>query len=472
MYVNNDTWLSEDGANERRAQLKLDQLALALRSIEFNHWLIPVFAGVICLLFRRWIGTAQLLGWLAMVAVSVVPLAVVAGYFAKKKPKAADAQRWVIAVSAGFFFAAAAWASLSFLLWQPHSDLNHMIVLLLLAVTLAGSAAMLSTSIPLAAIAFVLYGGALVLAPLQEGGEIYNGLSLLALLYIGYFAHMAKQVHKTARDMLLLRNDKNDLIMALASAKVESDTARTHAEAASVAKSQFLANMSHELRTPLNAILGFSEIISTDVMHGDRSKDREYADLIHTSGQHLLTLINDILDLAKIEAGKLVLRESEIDLDRLIDELQAFVAPKAAAGHCMLAKRIPADFPHILGDERAIKQILLNLLSNAVKFTLPGGAVTAFARLEQDGRAAFGVADTGVGIAPEDQTLVFQKFGQGRHDIVTADKGTGLGLPIVKGLVEAHGGSVVLESRLAEGTIVTVTLPASRVLSAPLQAVS
>jgi two-component system cell cycle sensor histidine kinase PleC len=164
--------------------------------------------------------------------------------------------------------------------------------------------------------------------------------------------------------------------------------------------------------------------------------------------------------------------ETELDLDRMIDEAHTLMTPKAAAGGCRLAKEVDASMPHLFADERAVKQVLLNLLSNAVKFTPAGGSVTSFARAEDDGRIALGVRDTGVGIAKEDQALVFQKFGQGRHDIVTADQGTGLGLPIVKGLVEAHGGSIVLESEVGVGTTVTARFPATRARAKLLRAAS
>jgi two-component system cell cycle sensor histidine kinase PleC len=230
--------------------------------------------------------------------------------------------------------------------------------------------------------------------------------------------------------------------------------------------------MSHELRTPLNAILGFSEIICTNAVHGDTARDRDYAGLINQSGHHLLTLINDVLDLAKIEAGRLVLREAELDLDRLIDEAHILMEPKAAAGGCRLAKEVDASLPYLFADERAVKQVLLNMLSNAVKFTPAGGTVTSFARVEADGCIAVGVKDTGVGIAKEDLALVFQKFGQGRHDVVTADQGTGLGLPIVKGLVETHGGSIALESEPGLGTTITARFPATRARPAKQRAAS
>src|SRR5262249_32853727 len=154
----------------------------------------------------------------------------------------------------------------------------------------------------------------------------------------------------------------------------------------------------------------------------------------HGSGQHLLTLINDVLDLAKIEAGSFELRESDVDLGRLIDETAALMAPRAQSGGCALDVAVAPALPLVQADERARKQIALNLLSNAIKFT-PGGEVRVFAEAEAEGGIVFGVADNGVGIAIEDQARIFESFGQGRHDVAINDKGTGLGLPIALGLV-------------------------------------
>ena len=345
-------------------------------------------------------------------------------------------------------------------LWSPHDDLNNLIIVLLLACTVAGNGALVGSSRPMAVVVFAVYGSALVIAPLRTGGLIYNGIAALAVIFVVYLAWMSMQIYRTARDMLMLRNDKSDLIVALAQAKTESDIARERAEAASRAKSQFLANMSHELRTPLNAILGFSELICVRAF-GDIEKHYEYAGLIHGSGQHLLTLINDVLDLAKIESGGFELRESDVDLARLIDDAAALMAPRAQSGGCTIAVAIAPALPLAHADERALKQIMLNLLSNAIKFT-PGGAVEIFAHAEPKGGIVFGISDNGIGIAQEDQARVFENFGQGRHDVAINDRGTGLGLPIALGLVRAHGGRIALESELGQGTRVSVHLPASR----------
>jgi len=453
-----------DGAREQK--LALDQLALALRNLRPNAWMMPALAAVICVMFHQWLPAGQLVLWFAIVALAGIPIALVSRRYGARAPEESQGGRPILIAAAAYFLFTMGWASLGFFLWVPHNDLACLIVVMLLACTVAGNGALVGASRALTAISYVSYGTALVVAPLQSGGTVYDGIALLAVLYIGYMLYMSRQIYLTAQDMLLLRYDKNDLIEALARSKTDSDAARENAERASRAKSQFLANMSHELRTPLNAILGFSEMITSRVFAEKPDKHYEYAGLIHDSGHHLLTLINDILDLAKIEAGSWTLREVELDLAAIVVEAIAMVRPRAEASGCGLESEIMRGLPHIHGDQRAIKQMLLNLLSNAIKFTPRGGHVTVFARTAPDGGIMLGVSDTGVGIAPEDQERVFQNFGQGRHDVVTADKGTGLGLPIVKGLVEAHDGRIELLSTVGEGTTVIVYLPASRAVPA------
>ena len=450
-----------DTIPDERTALVPDQLRLALNNLRPNYWLMPIFGAIICAMFARWVDASALITWLGLVALAGLPL----GYVSTRVPATFVSEQaehaWLNAATLSYLLFAVAWSSMGLMFWRQGSDLNHMLIMLIVACTLAGNSALVGASRTLTIVGYVAYGLALVLLPLREGGIIYDGLSLLALLFVCYLAYMSRQIYFTARDMLRLRDDKSDLILELAHAKDRSDKAAAHAEAASRAKSQFLANMSHELRTPLNAILGFSELIQSGHFH-ESQKHEEYAGIIHQSGHHLLALINDILDLARIEAGSLTLRETGVDVAELLAGCTKLMAVKAEQAGISLLSELAPSLPFLHADERAVKQIVINLLSNAVKFTPPGGAVTVFARVEEDGRLALGVTDTGIGIGEADHRRVFENFGQGRHDIVATDKGTGLGLPIVKGLIEAHGGAVTLVSALGEGTTVTVFFPASR----------
>jgi two-component system, cell cycle sensor histidine kinase PleC len=241
---------------------------------------------------------------------------------------------------------------------------------------------------------------------------------------------------------------------------------RSSALASSRAKSEFLATMSHELRTPLNVILGFSEMLKNGIRH---DKAMEYAEIIHTSGRHLLSLINDVLDLSKIEAGKYEVKTTHIPVRELVCDCASLMQPGADNAGVALRLDIPLVMPVLYADPRALRQILLNLLSNAIRFTRSGGEVTVTASIAQSGEFCLEVSDTGVGIAEEDLTRVFESFGQGRHDAVNQTQGTGLGLPIVRGLAEAQGGRVTLDSMKNCGTCVRVFLPMGKRRELPRQ---
>jgi signal transduction histidine kinase len=247
--------------------------------------------------------------------------------------------------------------------------------------------------------------------------------------------------------------------------EAELRLARDQAETASRAKSSFLANIGHELRTPLNAILGFSEIIQKQTLGPVGTPQySEYAADIHESGLYLLEIINDILDLSKIEAGRMELHEQQVDLARTVATVIRLCAERALAGGITVSAALGGGPPPLHADERAVKQILVNLLSNAVKFTPQGGQVTIGCRVEVDGRLALFVADTGIGIAAKDMAIVLAPFGQVDSSHNRRYPGTGLGLPLVKSLAELHGGELVLESKVGQGTTATVRLPAWRVL--------
>jgi two-component system cell cycle sensor histidine kinase PleC len=448
-------------------RIVLEQLTFALRTMQPTNWVMPVIAAIMCAMFSQWVPWTRLALWIGLVGVTLVPIATTMHRYLKNVPER-GANRWVARFVVTFIIFGLAWDSLAFLLWAPNNEFNHILIVLMFAAILASTTALVSASRPLALVGFGLYVPPLIIVPLIDGGFVFDCLALMGAVYTAYMVLLSNQIHTMVRDMFILRNDKNDLIAELGRAKAESDAARYRAESANRAKSQFLANMSHELRTPLNAIIGFSEVIATGAFAVDTKKYVGYGEMIFKSGHHLLALINDVLDLAKIEAGALKLKESEFDIAEILADGLVVMEPKAQAGGCALAIDVADNLPPICADERAIRQVLLNLLSNAVKFTPPGGTITVFAQKSTGAALVFGVRDTGVGIAAEDQGRIFEQFGQGRHDIVIKDKSTGLGLPIVKGLVEAHGGRIELESKVGAGTCVSIFLPVVRARPRPL----
>ena len=243
--------------------------------------------------------------------------------------------------------------------------------------------------------------------------------------------------------------------------------AKESAEQMSRAKSDFLATMSHELRTPLNAVIGFSELIMREAFGAVGPRYVSYARDIHTSGTHLLDIINDILDLSKIEAGKLELSEEVVDLAKLAESSLRLVQGRASEGGVRLVRAMPAELCSIRADGRALKQILINLLSNAIKFTPVGGSVTLGALVERDGALTITVSDTGIGMRPEDIPRALEPFSQIESSLTRRFEGTGLGLPLCKRLAELHGATLELTSAPAVGTKATVSFPVSR--SLPLQ---
>jgi two-component system cell cycle sensor histidine kinase PleC len=244
-------------------------------------------------------------------------------------------------------------------------------------------------------------------------------------------------------------------------------TARDKAESANRAKSAFMAVMSHELRTPLNAILGFSEVMKSEVFGAHVVPTyKEYANDIHGSGVHLLNLINEILDLSRIEAGRYELNEESVSLTAVVDDCNHLLNLRAKNRGITVHEAFEADLPRIWADERGVRQICLNLLSNAIKFTPQGGEIWLKVGWTASGGQYLLVKDTGPGIPEEEISIVLASFGQGSNAIKSAEQGAGLGLPIVQGLVDLHGGSLNLKSKLREGTEVIVAFPPERVMSA------
>ena len=290
----------------------------------------------------------------------------------------------------------------------------------------------------------------------------------LAFLSIGseiFFLTLSQRLQSTTMGMMRYRAEKDHLIAELGTAKAVSDESRRRAEEANLAKSRFLATMSHELRTPLNAILGFSEVMKNEVLGPMQNPTyKEYAGDIHTSGQHLLALINEILDLSRIEAGRYELNEEPVTLAHVVEDCENLVRLRARNKNLKLVQLIEPDLPRVWADERAVRQVVLNLLSNAIKFTPPGGEIEIRAGWTAGGGQYVSVRDNGPGISEDELPIVMSAFGQGAIAIKSAEQGAGLGLPIVQAMMKMHDGTFELRSRLREGTEAICCFPRSRVM--------
>ncbi|TIS73823.1 MAG: HAMP domain-containing histidine kinase, partial [Mesorhizobium sp.] len=339
--------------------------------------------------------------------------------------------------------------------------LKAVVMLLAMAATAISASslrgALLATfAVPVVAYA---YAGARQWMPVEL---IMAGLLIVSL---PFFAYVARRLNRSSLMLLSFRSEKDALIAELDTAKSMSDEARRRAEDANLAKSRFLASMSHELRTPLNAILGFSEVMANEVL-GPMSNPtyRDYARDVHDSGQHLLDLINEILDLSRIEAGRYQLNEEPMMLLSVVEDCCHMMELKARNKDIRIVQDFENALPRLFADERAVRQIALNLLSNAIKFTGTGGEIRVRVGWTAGGGQYLSVKDNGPGIPEDEIPVVLSAFGQGSIAIKSAEQGTGLGLPIVQSLLAMHGGEFELHSKLREGTEAIAIFPLSRVM--------
>jgi two-component system cell cycle sensor histidine kinase PleC len=342
---------------------------------------------------------------------------------------------------------------------------TFMLFVMLLVVAVAST---LSSSVPTAMIAATVPVTAAVALDFAIRGTLQDYiLAIMAIAAQSYFTLLTHRLYSTQLATLEARAEKDLLIGELETAKAISDEARRRAEAANIAKSRFLAQMSHELRTPLNAILGFSEVMKTEIF-GPHTVPayKDYSADIHNSGVHLLGLINEILDLSRIEAGRYELNEEPVALTAVVAECSHLLHMRARNRGLVVHEMFETDMPKLWADERAIRQVCLNLLSNAIKFTPSGGEIWLKAGWTASGGQYLSVKDSGPGIPEDEIPIVLASFGQGSNSIKSAEQGAGLGLPIAKNLVELHGGTFALKSKLRIGTEVVVTFPPERVMSA------
>ncbi|MEI9989377.1 MAG: ATP-binding protein [Rhizomicrobium sp.] len=358
------------------------------------------------------------------------------------------------------FAVSSAWGATIWLFWDPASQVNHLFVGLI-AVTVVWNVLftrLSHTPIFLAGVVPLIL--ALWARTLTGTDSASLVLSQLLPIWATYIVMMGLAGRVRVDAAFKTEFAKEDLSIALRESKREAERKRVEAESANASKTVFLANMSHELRTPLNAILGFSDIIARQALGpGETARYSDYASDINASGAHLLSLINDLLDVAKIEAGKMEIDPQPLEAARVIAEIGRLMAPRAAARGQTIAYDVDGALPRVLADERAFKQIVLNLLSNAVKFTPERGRIAVAACCAAEGGVLIKVEDNGPGIAPEKLETLFKPFSQIDNRYGRQAGGTGLGLALVKGLAVLHGGRCWIESTLGRGTMVFVYFP-------------
>jgi two-component system, cell cycle sensor histidine kinase PleC len=433
---------------------------------------IPMLAIIIAMTSMYWAPADEVVIWLLTVLIVRSFLMTICRRFANTPRELIDIARWRRRLITAEIVYGCAWAGIAIVGRGSSDPSGHIFVFAALIVVLTLRLIFASTVLP------IVYAGtlpitlALILRFAEQNSLQYWSMAAMALGVHIYFVFLAKGLNATVTAMFAFRAEKDGLIAELEEAKAISDEARRRAEADNTAKSRFLANMSHELRTPLNAILGFSEVMMTEMMGPIENRlYKEYCGHIHSSGKHLLHVINEILDLSRIEAGRHQLQEGAVTLTAVAQECHRLLQLRADTKTLRIVEEFEPGLPQVWADERALRQVVLNLMSNALKFTPQNGQITLRVASGPGNTQILSVKDTGPGIPKEEMPRVLQAFGQGSLAERSAEGGTGLGLSIVQSLIELHGGTFELRSELRRGTEAIMTLPSARVLQriAPLQ---
>ncbi len=428
--------------------------------------IILLLVGSIGFLSAVWTGALMAGLWTASILIVHAVFVAKCSQFLSEGPGKADIRSWRMRFITLDLMFGLAWMFL--LLMNVGSDESSRTFMLFVMLLVVAMSSMLASSLPIAVFAAITQVTAALALNFLLGGTVREYiLAAMAVTAQGYFVLLAHRLYTTTLATMEARAEKDALIGELEQSKAISDEARSRAEAANIAKSRFLAQMSHELRTPLNAILGFSEVMNNEIFGPHAVPTyKEYCNDIHNSGVHLLNLINEILDLSRIEAGRLELNEEPVSLLAVVEDCNHLLTLRAKNRGIAIHEVFEADLPRLWADERAIRQICLNLLSNAIKFTPQGGEIWLKVGWTASGGQYMTVKDTGPGIPEEEIPIVLASFGQGSNSIKSAEQGAGLGLPIAKSLVDLHGGTFTLKSKLRIGTEVIVTFPPERVVSA------
>ena len=445
-----------------------DLLVLFLRNQIRVAPAMPTLAVLLALTSVTWAPFAVVLGWLAAaLGCQAIQWYLCHAYFWSERSH--DKQRdWIGMLSASELLIGVCWSAPLFIFWDTAGSMQQVYLIASVMAVVAVRLLIVNSFMPV----LVAGTGALTIGValrcIAEPEPIYLALGATVIAVEAFFLLVARDLQETARCMLVYKAQKDSLIADLRQARQKAEEERKKAEDANVAKSAFLATMSHELRTPLNAIMGFSEILKRE-MFGPLKVEayRNYADDIHHSGHYLLALINDILDLSRIEAGRRELQEEPVSVLVALEEVNHLLLMKAQEKAIGVFVDVSATLPKLMVDRRALSQIAINLLSNAIKFTPAGGRVDIKASKNASGGLSISVRDSGPGIPAHEVEAAMGAFSRGALAKKKAIDGAGLGLPIVKGLMEVHGGDVAILSEAGKGAEVVVSFPPGRVLDGP-----
>jgi len=427
---------------------------------------VLLLIGTVGFLSSLWVGAVMAGAWTAAVLVIHAVIITKCRQFLAEPSTTRDLKRWRLRfVMLDLFYGLAWMYNLIHPVGKDEGSSTFMLFVMLLVISVSS---MLASSLPIAVFAATVPVTFAVALNFALQGDLHNYiLGIMAVAAQGYFTLLAHRLYSAGLATLVARAEKDALIGELEQAKLISDDARRRAEGSNIAKSQFLAQMSHELRTPLNAILGFSEVMKTEVFGPHAvAAYKDYSNDIHNSGQHLLNLINEILDLSRIEAGRYELSEESVSLTNVVEDCHHLLTLRAKNRGVTIHEVFEPELPRLWADERALRQVCLNFLSNAIKFTPSGGEVWLKVGWTASGGQYMSIKDTGPGIPEEEIPIVLSKFGQGSNAIKSAEQGTGLGLPIAMNLIELHGGTFTLKSKVRIGTELIATFPPERVMAA------
>jgi two-component system, cell cycle sensor histidine kinase PleC len=430
--------------------------------------IMPILTMLMALTAVTWVPATTVMYWLVgALGCHSVQLYLCNRYFLQSR-STGEQSDWIGMISASELFQATFWVMPLFFFWPEANALQRTFLFAAMMSVSVVRLLVVSNFMPVLIAGTGVISVGMALRCVAEADMIYYALAGLIIMLEVFFLFVSRQLQDTARDRLIFRAEKDTLIEELRAEKMRAEDERLKAEDANRAKSAFLANMSHELRTPLNAIMGFSEVLENELFGPlQNAAYKDYAGDIHTSGRYLLTLINDILDLSRIEAGRRDISEEPTHVyDSMVHAKNMLVA-RAAEKSITINVDTPANLPKLLCDFRGLNQIAINLLTNAVKFTPDRGQIAMSAKVMPDGRMAVIVSDNGPGIPKMEQQQLLKAFSRGAHATKQAIEGAGLGLPIVKGLMEVHGGTLDISSEPGKGTDIICTFPAARVLSGP-----